>query len=117
MVAGSLFYSYFTPVTSNACTGGSGTTSSWLITDVMNPIVTDTRSGLSITSGLKNTWSGVASDFLALGTRSVLQGGMKEVSAADASKGIAAVTAVSLTTSATSVTERYPKARVWRTVH
>lgn len=117
VVAGSLFYSYFTPVTSNACTGGSGTTSSWLITDVMNPIVTDTRSGLSITSGLKNTWSGVASDFLALGTRSVLQGGMKEVSAADASKGIAAVTAVSLTTSATSVTERYPKARVWRTVH
>ena len=117
VVAGSLFYSYFTPVTSNACTGGSGTTSSWLITDVMNPIVTDTRSGLSITSGLKNTWSGVASDFLAMGTRSVLQGGMKEVSAADASKGIAAVTAVSLTTSATSVTERYPKARVWRTVH
>ena len=117
VVGGSLFYSYFTPVTSNPCTGGSGTTSSWLVADVMNPIVTDSRSGLSITSGLKFTWSGVASDFLALGTRSVLQGGMKEVTAADASKGTAAVTAMSLSATSTSATERYPKARVWRTVH
>ena len=116
VVAGSLFYSFFTPVTANPCTGGTGTTDSWLIADVMNPIVKDTRLGLTITSGLKNTWAGVASDFLALGTRTVVQGGMREVTAADPLTGNPAIAALALKTTTTAGTERYPKARVWRSV-
>ncbi len=114
VVAGSLLYSYFTPATADPCTGGSGNTFSWLTTDVMNPIVSDARTDTTVTSGLKDKWVGVASDYIALGTKAVLQGGT--VANTDTSPGAAATTP-EIHTTALPPTEKYPKIRVWRTVH
>jgi hypothetical protein len=114
VVSGSLFYSYFTPATADPCTGGSGNTYSWFTTDVMNPIVDDTRTGFVPTSGKKDTWAGVASDYIALGTKGVLQGGT--VPKANPVAGAALVTTEIHTTMGPG-SNRYPKVRVWRTVH
>ena len=117
VVAGSLLYSYFTPDKADPCSGGTGKTYSWLTTDVMNPIVDDTRSGNLVKSGntnKDNPWAGVASDYIALGTRAVLQGGTVV-------KGTF-VPGASLTTPEVHTTRlkrsgNYPQIRVWRTVH
>ncbi|MDP1830921.1 MAG: PilC/PilY family type IV pilus protein [Geothrix sp.] len=114
VVANSLFYAYFTPATADPCTGGTGNTYSYLTTNVMNPLVTDTRAGLVSTSGLKYTWSGVASDFFAIGTRAVLQVGAIPV--VNPQVGQSATT-MGITTIQGSATQRFPKPRVWRTVH
>jgi hypothetical protein len=114
VVSGSLFYSYFTPATADPCTGGSGNTYSWLTTDAMNPIVSDTRTGLRITSGQKDIWAGVASDYIALGTKGVLQGGT--VPKANPVAG-SSLTTVQLHTTMAAAANRYPKIRMWRTVH
>ena len=114
---GSLFYSWFTPVTFSACTGGTGTSSSWLVADVVNPLVADSRTGRYQTSGQKGTWSGVASDFMAIGTTSVLQAGMREVAAANLAAGTPAVTTLAVSSTATASTQRFAKPRVWRTIH
>ncbi len=113
VVAGSLFYSYFKPLEATVCVGGSGNTLSWFTGDVMNPIVTDSRSGLASTSGLKDTWVGVASDYIAVGTRAVLQGGA--VTASNPQPGASLTTPEIHTTQGNSFT-RFPKPRVWRTV-
>lgn len=114
VVAGSLFYAYFAPSTSDPCTGGSGSTNSYLTTDVMNPLVSDTRGGLVSVSGLKFTWAGVASDFFAIGTRAVLQGGALAVSNPQVGQS---ATTMGINTIQGSATQRFPKPRVWRTVH
>lgn len=114
VVAGSLFYAYFAPSTSDPCTGGSGSTNSYLTTDVMNPLVSDTRGGLASVSGLKFTWAGVASDFFAIGTRAVLQGGALAVSNPQVGQS---ATTMGINTIQGSATQRFPKPRVWRTVH
>ncbi len=114
VVAGSLFYAYFSPLDSDPCVGGSGTTNSYLTTDVMNPLVSDSRGGLLSVSGLKFTWAGVASDFFAIGTRAVLQGGALSVS--DPKAGMSATT-MGINTIQGNATQRFPKPRAWRTVH
>ena len=113
VVAGSLFYSQFTPTASDPCTGGAGTTTTYAIYDVLNPIVTDTRLDVASKSGAYAAWVGVASNLLSIGGRGVLQGGM--VASTNAQGGITST----MTLAATSVaaTERYPKARAWRIVH
>ena len=113
VLAGSLFYSYFTPASSDPCTGGSGSTYSFLTADVMKPIVSDTRSGLVSFSGLKFTWVGVASDFFAVGTRAVMQAGALAV---DNPPPGTSATQMSISTIRGSASERFPKPRVWRTV-
>lgn len=113
VLAGSLFYSYFTPTTSDPCTGGSGNTYSFLTTDVMRPLVTDNRAGQASSSGLKFTWVGVASDFFAIGTRSVMQAGSLAV--ANPQPGQSA-TEMRISTIPGTASERFPKPRVWRTV-
>jgi hypothetical protein len=111
VIAGSLFYTYFEPSSSDPCTGGTGDSHSMLIADVFSPLVTDTRSGIANPSGELTKWSGVSSDYIAVGTRGVLQGG---------TVGIANATGVKSTIEIKNLQgqqkERYPKARVWRTV-
>src|SRR5208282_1558219 len=75
VVSNSLFYSYFTPTAADPCAGGNGKTFSWLIADVMNPIVNDQRAGLFAPSGQLFSWTGVASNYIAVGSSAVLQGG------------------------------------------
>ena len=115
VVAGSLFYAYFLPTSSDICSGGAGTTSSWLIGNVMSPIVTDTRVGRLAPSGIKLTWPGVASDFIPMGTRGALQGGMAGGDKAAGSQG-SSVAAAQLATILGNPVERFAKPRVWRTV-
>ncbi|MBK8794214.1 MAG: hypothetical protein IPN59_14140 [Holophaga sp.] len=114
VVAGSLFYSYFLPDTANPCTGGSGNTFSWFTADVMNPLVSDSRTSVASRSGQSDKWAGVASDYIALGTRAVLQGGTVPVS--NPQPGESLTTPEVHTTQGTPA-QRYPKPRVWRTVH
>ena len=116
VVAGSLFYATFLPTSSDICSGGAGTTSSWLLGNVMSPIVTDTRAGRLAPSGLKLTWPGLASDFIALGTRGALQGGLAGGDTAAGSQG-SSVAAAQVATILGNPVERYNKPRVWRTVH
>jgi hypothetical protein len=113
VVAGSLFYSYFTPATADPCTGGTGNTYSWFTTDVMNPIVSDARTTTSAKSGKKDSWVGVASDYIALGTKAVLQGGTVATGAAPPNPA----TSLEVHTTATPQAGKFPKVRVWRTVH
>ena len=115
VIAGSLFYSYFSPTVADPCTGGTGNTYTGLICDVLSPIVADTRTTVSCASGLTGfTFTGVASDFMALGTRGVIQVGT--LAAANPTPGTSqTVLAAETIKGRTSVI--YPKARVWRTVH
>jgi hypothetical protein len=113
VVAGSMLYSYFAPTKSDPCTGGQGFTYSFLISDVMNPIVNDQRSGLFLPSGARDTWVGVASDYIAIGTSSVLQAGT--VGVVNPAPG-AATTTPEIHTTATQNSASAAKIRVWRTV-
>jgi len=113
VVAGSLFYTYFTPQTADPCTGGSGVSESNLIADVMSPVVTDNRANIPTTSGIKFEWTGVASNYFAFGTRGVFQGGTVPV--VNPPPG-GATTVPVMKTILGKASERFPKARVWRTV-
>jgi Tfp pilus tip-associated adhesin PilY1 len=114
VVAGSLFYSYFGPEAADPCTGGSGKTYANLICDVLNPIVADARTNVSCTSGTQFTWTGVASDFVTIGTYGVLQAGV--VPAVNPGSG-QSLTTIELQTILGNRLERFPKVRTWRTVH
>jgi len=113
VVANSLFFSYFTPTASNPCTGGQGTTISWLIANALDPIVNDQRPGIATASGLRDDWTGVASNYIAIGTSSVLQGGTLPV--ANPAPG-AATTTPQIHSTNTANSSLAPKVRVWRTV-
>jgi len=104
VVSGSLYYSTFLPTAFNPCTGGEGNTVTSLMTDVYNPLVSDTRSGLYAASGVVGTWSGLASTLIGFGTRGVVQG------------GVTASGNVSIQTYEGSASQRHPKVRVWRSV-
>ena len=113
VVSNSIFYTYFTPASYDPCTGGSGNSYSKLMCDVLNPIVQDNRTNVSCLSGTAGIWSGVASGYIAFGTRGVIQSGT--VPAADSTPGTPTTTPLMSTFLGQSRTQ-YPKARVWRTV-
>ena len=115
VLANTLSFSYFTPTSYNPCSGGLGVTSSSLIADVMNPILNDARPGLLVPSGTKFTWAGVASNYIAMGTSAVLQGGTVAGNSTGVKTGSSVATPF-INTQQTSSSQRYPKARVWRTV-
>jgi len=115
VVAGSAYYSYFTPTTANVCTGGSGFTYSNMICDVLNPVVSDVRTGLSCTSGEVFQWVNVASDYAILGVPGVQQAGT--LAKANPSNPSQQVTYLTTNTFLGQGSSRYPKPRVWRTVH
>jgi hypothetical protein len=112
VVAGSLFYSIFTPTSSDVCLGGAGNTQSWVIQDVLNPLVTDSRTTVSARSGLFFTWPGAASDFIPIGTRGVLQGGM----AGGTDNQTGTQSGARLITIQGNPAQRFVRPRVWRTV-
>ncbi len=114
VVAGALFYSYFTPQTADPCSGGSGSTFADLICDALNPIALDSRTTVSCRSGNQFTWSGVASDFVTIGTQGVLQAGV--VPAVNPLPG-QSLTTIQLQTILGNRLEKYPKVRTWRTIH
>jgi hypothetical protein len=111
VVSGALAYDYFTPLTSDPCTGGTGNTYTWLIADVLHPIVDDQRSGLTTPSGLVMTWNGVASGFLAVGTTTIMQAGM-----INSTSGTTSTTTPYLDSINAGPASHFPKTRVWRTV-
>jgi hypothetical protein len=108
VVSNSLSYSYFTPLTSDPCNGGAGNTYSWFIADVLRPIIDDQRAGMNTPSGSTMAWNGVASNFMAAGTTTIIQSGM-------IIGGNGTPTPFIKSTPAPS-TSLYPRARVWRTV-
>jgi len=108
VVSGSVSYSYFTPLTSDPCTGGTGNTYSWFIADALHPIVDDLRTGLNTPSGLTMTWNGVASGFMAAGTTTIIQAGMVTGAGGGSTPYVKSTLA--------STASTYPKARVWRSV-
>jgi hypothetical protein len=114
VVANSLFYTYFNPTKADPCTGGQGISYTSEIADVISPVVTDTRAGIVSPSGAKFSWSGVSSDYVAFGTRGVIQGGTVPLTN-PVPGGVQ--TTMQLKTIPGNPKERYPKARVWRTVH
>jgi len=113
VVANHLFYNIFTPTKADPCKGGTGESESWVITDVLNPIVNDARAGFTFKSGLIGSWNGVASDFIARGTTAVLQAGV--VSVNNPAPGESLTTPLIRTTQVLGP-HRSPKPRVWRTV-
>jgi hypothetical protein len=115
VVAGSLYYSYFTPTTADVCSGGSGYTYTNKICDVMNPVVYDTRTGITCNSGNVDRWINVASDLAMMGTTSVQQAGTRAT--ANPTNPSQTVTTMATSTYQGLGQNRYPRARVWRTVH
>ncbi len=114
VVAGALFYSYFSPQEADPCLGGSGFTYANLICDVLNPIMDDTRTTVSCKSGTQFVWSGVASDFVTIGTQGVLQGGVVPANNPVVGQD---PTIIQLKTILGNRLERFPKVRTWRTIH
>ena len=112
IVAGSLFYSYFTPTTANPCTGGTGTTYTNLLCSAINPTSVDTA-GNACQSGQATYWSGVASNLTTYGTKGVIQAGAVPNPTATNPTG----TAVSIQTLLGQPLNPYPKIRTWRTIH
>ncbi len=113
VVAGSLFYSYFSPDSADPCLGGSGTTSTRKICDVIYPIFDDSRTTVSCKSSTVDTYVGVASAFAAYSTRGVIQAGAIAVNSPP--PGTSATTPV-INTVLGRAQERFPRPRVWRTV-
>ena len=107
-MAGSLFYSYFTPTKVDPCGGSTGTTTTSLIYEGLNPTPTDNRSGILY------TWSGVASDLIAVGTQGVLQAGVTTAGSAGDQSSMALQLKTFLGKGASA---QHPKIRTWRTIH
>ncbi|WP_005033759.1 hypothetical protein [Holophaga foetida] len=112
VVSGTLYYSYFMPDAANLCTGGSGTTNSYKLCDILRPIAKETATGLTCTSGFVNSWFNVASDFTMQGTSGVLQVGTISTTGAD---GVVTIQTQGKTYSG-QAKDNFPRARVWRTV-
>jgi hypothetical protein len=108
VVSGSLFYTVFSPQSADPCTGGVGTSQSWVIADVLNPLKDDKRGVALFASGGLNTWGGAASDYIQLGTRGVLQGGVPA--------GAAETHTLEINTVAADPYQGFPRPRVWRVV-
>lgn len=108
------FYSYFTPTGSDPCSGGQGETRTFTICNVINPVVDSSSTpGARCQSGERQFWSGVASNFAALGTVAVMQAGMV-VPASTPPSGDSTI--MSVKTIMGNPTSRYPRVRTWRTV-
>jgi len=110
IVSGSLFYTIFKPAAADPCTGGLGTSESWVIADVINPLKEDRRydgdqDGTLMYSHMINEWGGVASNYIQLGTRGVLQGGTPVGGGT-----------LEIRTTKASPSKGFPRPRVWRVV-
>jgi hypothetical protein len=114
VVSGSLFYTVFSPESADPCLGGVGLSRSWVVADVLNPLSQDNRDSdkdkdgyKEFRSGMVNTWGGVASNYIQVGTRGVLQGG---------TPANAETATLEIRPSASSPSQGFPRPRVWRVV-
>jgi hypothetical protein len=112
VVAGSLFYSYFTPASADPCTGGSGTTFTNLLCSAINPTLVDTATN-ACQSGQATSWAGVASNLTTYGTTGVIQAG----AVLSPTSSNPSATTLSLQTLLGQGKQRFPKIRTWRTIH
>ncbi|MCL1909094.1 MAG: PilC/PilY family type IV pilus protein [Holophagaceae bacterium] len=113
VVAGALFYTIFSPESADPCTGGIGKSEGWVVQDVLNPLKEDHRNEsdtdpLILHSGRVSEFGGVASDYIQIGTRGVLQGGTPIGGGESGS--------LSLEASYADPSQGFPKPRVWRVV-
>jgi hypothetical protein len=105
VASGSLFYTIFKPAAADPCTGGLGTSEGWMIADAINPLREDWRDGDQTRSRKAHEWVGVASNYIQLGTRGVLQGGTPPGG-----------DALEIKTAGADPSQGHPKIRVWRVV-
>ena len=118
VLGGAMFFSYFTPTSSDPCTGGSGTTNSNRVCDVLYPVyqgntvtVTNSYNG-PCQGGNVFAWSGVATNFSARSTVSVNQAGLVSTGGTGAPGG----NQTQVQTIFGQVKDRVPRPRTWRTV-
>ncbi len=123
VLAGVLFYTYFKPTSGDPCNPGAGLSRSWRVCDVINPTVSSgaapvgTPTGVC-TAGFVMEWAGVASNFGAKSTVAVNQAGGVLAAGGGGDSGTGAGTGkVAIGTATGSLSEAYPKPRVWRSVH
>jgi Tfp pilus tip-associated adhesin PilY1 len=123
VLAGVLFYTYFKPTSGDPCNPGAGLSRSWRVCDVINPVVSDNAAPVgtptgACTAGFVMEWAGVASNFGAKSTVAVTQAGGVLKSGAGGASGTGEGTGkVAIGTATGSLSEAYPKPRVWRSVH
>lgn len=123
VLAGVLFYTYFKPTSGDPCNPGAGLSRSWRVCDVVNPVVSDNAAPVgtptgACTAGFVMEWAGVASNFGAKSTVAVNQAGGVLKSGAGGASGTGEGTGkVAIGTATGSLSEAYPKPRVWRSVH
>lgn len=118
VLGGALFFSYFTPTSSDPCTGGNGITSSNRICDVLYPTyqgnsttVDNSYTGPCV-GGHMFAWSGVATNFSARSTVSVNQAGVVSTGGT----GQPGASQTQIRTIFGQVRDRLPRPRTWRTV-
>ncbi len=123
VLAGVLFYTYFKPTSGDPCNPGAGLSRSWRVCDVINPVISTgaapvgTPTG-ACTAGFVMEWAGVASNFGAKSTVAVTQAGGVLKSGSGGDTGLGEGTGkVAIGTATGSLSEAYPKPRVWRSVH
>ncbi|HJW43720.1 MAG TPA: hypothetical protein VJ463_04665 [Geothrix sp.] len=118
VLGGALFFAYFKPELSDPCSGGSGTTNSNRVCDVLYPVyqgnnavVTNTY-GSPCQSGKVFAWSGVATNFSARSTVSVNQGGVVSIGGGTTPGS----NQMQIQTIFGQIKDRLPRPRTWRTV-
>lgn len=112
---GRLFYSYFDPQTANPCTGGTGDTDTFRISNLMLPDATTSDAPDIDHSGRILVWSGVASPFAVRSLVTGLQAGMSGGSGTNNNPN--STQNLQIQNLGTGGSEAFPKPRVWRTVH
>nr|WP_320131588.1 hypothetical protein [uncultured Holophaga sp.] len=115
ILGGRLFYSYFTPTSADPCSGGTGVTDTFRISNVMLPTPVATAAPNTYSSGWVLSWTGVASPLAVRSLATVSQSGMSGGSGTDRASGSAQNLQVQNISTGSS--DIYPKPRVWRTVH
>jgi Tfp pilus tip-associated adhesin PilY1 len=120
VLGGALLFSYFMPTLSDPCSGGSGTTSTNRVCDVLAPVYMGNTTlaanayGVACQGGQVFTWSGVATSFSARSTVTANQAGMLATTGGTAGGGSSTT---SIRTIFGQVKDRLPRPRTWRTVH
>lgn len=117
VVSNVLFYSYFTPTSTDPCAGGSGNTYSNVICNVLCPALSPDGSYCVTGNALSfGAWSGVASGFSLYGNLGVFQAGVKTATGSGGTPG-SGTSQVSIEVLRGQKSSRSPKIRAWRVVH
>jgi hypothetical protein len=112
VLAGVLFYSFFTPMTADPCLGGTGYSYTRRTCNVMSPEYTNSTAVLGCTSGQVIEWWGVASNLASKSVIAVIQAG--NVSVTDPNGSV--VQQLTTQTFGAKVSGKYAQPRTWRSV-